>query len=64
MDVVGRVEGELRPGTSNPARIRASFGGVARNVAENLARLGVKALLGGSLACFMAAAIAGILVPV
>lgn len=40
LDVVGRVEGELRPGTSNPARIRASFGGVARNVAENLARLG------------------------
>lgn len=40
LDVVSRVEGELRPGTSNPARIRASFGGVARNVAENLARLG------------------------
>ncbi len=40
LDVVSRVEGEVRPGTSNPARIRASFGGVARNVAENLARLG------------------------
>lgn len=40
LDVVGRVEGEVRSGTSNPARIRASFGGVARNVAENLARLG------------------------
>jgi len=40
LDVVSRVEGELRPATSNPARIRASFGGVARNVAENLARLG------------------------
>ncbi len=39
-DVVGRLDADLQPGTSNPARIRASFGGVARNVAENLARLG------------------------
>ena len=29
------------PATSNPARAAASYGGVARNVAENLARLGV-----------------------
>ncbi len=29
-------------GTSNPARATASFGGVARNVAENLARLGAE----------------------
>lgn len=40
VDVVGRVRSELDRGTSNPARIRTSFGGVARNVAENLARLG------------------------
>ncbi len=40
MDVVGRLESELKPATSNPARIRRSYGGVARNVAENLARLG------------------------
>jgi pseudouridine kinase len=40
LDVVGRLEAELQPGTSNPARIRSSYGGVARNVAENLARLG------------------------
>lgn len=40
LDVVGRLQGELQPGTSSPARIRTSFGGVARNVAENLARLG------------------------
>ena len=40
LDVVSRLEGDLRMATSNPARIRASFGGVARNVAENLARLG------------------------
>jgi pseudouridine kinase len=31
----------LIPGTSNPARGQRSLGGVARNVAENLARLGV-----------------------
>lgn len=39
-DIVGRLDAELQPGTSNPARIRSSYGGVARNVAENLARLG------------------------
>jgi pseudouridine kinase len=40
LDIVGQPKGELQPGTSNPAQIRMSFGGVARNVAENLARLG------------------------
>ena len=40
MDVVGRLESDLKPASSNPARIRRSYGGVARNVAENLARLG------------------------
>jgi len=40
VDIVGRLKGEHLPGTSNPAQIRTSFGGVARNVAENLARLG------------------------
>jgi pseudouridine kinase len=40
VDIVGRLEGKLESGTSNPAKIRFSFGGVARNVAENLARLG------------------------
>jgi pseudouridine kinase len=40
MDVVGRLEADLRPASSNPARIRRSYGGVARNIAENLARLG------------------------
>jgi len=40
LDLVGRLRADLQPGTSNPARIRASFGGVARNVAENLVRLG------------------------
>lgn len=40
VDIVGRLKSEPRPGTSNPGQIRTSFGGVARNVAENLARLG------------------------
>ncbi len=39
-DLVARLDSDLQAGTSNPARIRASYGGVARNVAENLARLG------------------------
>ncbi len=38
------------------------IGAIAPNQRANLATLGVKALLGGSLACFMAAAIAGILI--
>jgi pseudouridine kinase len=40
IDIVGRLKGEPQPQTSSPAFIRMSFGGVARNVAENLARLG------------------------
>lgn len=40
LDVVARLHKDLQMATSNPARIRTSFGGVARNVAENLARLG------------------------
>jgi pseudouridine kinase len=45
IDLVGRLQGELHLETSNPAQIRSSFGGVARNVAENLARLGQPAIL-------------------
>jgi pseudouridine kinase len=40
VDIVGRLKGELRSESSTPAQIRSTFGGVARNVAENLARLG------------------------
>jgi pseudouridine kinase len=40
LDIVGQPRGELQMATSNPAQIRMSFGGVARNVAENLSRLG------------------------
>ncbi|HKU66499.1 MAG TPA: carbohydrate kinase family protein [Candidatus Baltobacteraceae bacterium] len=35
----------VQPGTSNPARSVRGFGGVARNVAENLARLGAQTAL-------------------
>jgi len=40
IDIIGRLNRELELGTSNPSRIRTSYGGVGRNIAENLARLG------------------------
>ncbi len=40
VDVVTRLQTDAQLDTSNPARIRTSSGGAARNVAENLARLG------------------------
>ena len=45
MDVVGRPQTALAAGTSSPGQVRMSPGGVARNVAENLARLGVEVSL-------------------
>ena len=39
------LEGPLLCGTSNPARSTRAFGGVARNVCENLARLGLATAL-------------------
>lgn len=42
VDIIGQLKGELLQKSSNPARIRSSFGGIARNVAENLARLGLE----------------------
>jgi pseudouridine kinase len=45
LDLKGHVTGLLRPGASNPGLVRRSVGGVARNVAENLARLGVNVAL-------------------
>jgi pseudouridine kinase len=44
-DMVGSVRSELMPHTSNPAEIRLSFGGAARNVAENLLHLGTEVTL-------------------
>lgn len=45
LDVVVRADKDLQSGTSNPGKFRVSPGGVARNVAENLARLGEQVLL-------------------
>lgn len=41
MDIHGAPRGKLRLHDSNPGIVRTSPGGVARNIAENLARLGV-----------------------
>ncbi len=40
IDRHGVLKAPLVPGTSNPGSVTTDFGGVARNVAENLARLG------------------------
>ena len=45
LDLKGHVAGLLYPGASNPGLVRRSVGGVARNVAENLARLGINVSL-------------------
>lgn len=45
LDVKGKPTAGLEPATSNPATIRLSRGGAARNVAENLGRLGAEVLL-------------------
>lgn len=45
LDTKGKPDAGLEPGTSNPGRIRRARGGTARNVAENLARLGTDVIL-------------------
>jgi len=45
IDTKGRAEGTIQSGTSTPGAIRVSVGGVGRNVAENLARLGQRVVL-------------------
>jgi pseudouridine kinase len=45
LDIVGRLEAPAEAGGSNAARVRPSFGGTSRNVAENLARLGLNVRL-------------------
>jgi pseudouridine kinase len=45
VDFVGRASSPIQLGTSNPAYVRMSHGGSARNVAENLARLGMQVSL-------------------
>ena len=49
MDVSVHAHDALRTGDSNPGRVQCSPGGVARNVAENLLRLGLDARLLGVL---------------
>lgn len=45
LDTKGKPSAGLEPSTSNPATIRSTRGGTARNVAENLSRLGAKVIL-------------------
>ncbi len=45
LDVKGKPQAGLEPGVSNPAAIRSTRGGTARNVAENLALLGADVYL-------------------
>ncbi|MCA9940206.1 MAG: carbohydrate kinase family protein [Anaerolineales bacterium] len=45
LDTKGKPLAGLEPGTSNPAHIKHTRGGTARNVAENLGRLGADVLL-------------------
>jgi pseudouridine kinase len=45
LDMKGRASDQLLPGTSVPGTVRVSHGGVGRNIAENLARLGVRTAL-------------------
>ena len=45
IDSKGRAKVPLTLGTSTPGIVRVSVGGVARNIADNLARLGIETLL-------------------
>ncbi|MHB2019591.1 MAG: carbohydrate kinase family protein [Candidatus Xenobia bacterium] len=45
LDIKGKASGQLVAHTSNPGRVDMSAGGVARNIAENLARLDVRSVL-------------------
>jgi pseudouridine kinase len=45
LDRRGMLRGPLVLGTSNPGTVYTDFGGVARNVAQNLVRLGCRVLL-------------------
>lgn len=45
IDIKARPIGEVQPGISNPGIVRNTVGGVARNIAENLARLEIPTYL-------------------
>lgn len=42
MDLMGTMTGKAVEGDSNPGKVTVSSGGVARNIAENIARLGTR----------------------
>jgi pseudouridine kinase len=48
IDITGVAAAPLRQGDSNPARVRLSGGGVGRNIACNLARLGAAVTFAGA----------------
>ena len=45
VDIKGRARGSYVAGTSNPGEVTVSAGGVGRNIAENLSRLGISVSL-------------------
>ncbi len=45
LDVKARMRNDTVAGTSNPGEVRLSVGGGARNISENLARLGIQVAL-------------------
>lgn len=45
VDVIARPDGPPQPATSNPGVVVSGLGGVGRNIAENLARLGSRVTL-------------------
>ena len=45
IDINGFPSGKLIQKSSNPGRVKLSLGGVGRNIAENLARLGLNVKL-------------------
>jgi len=45
LDIKGHVFRQIQPATSSPGRVRITVGGVGRNIAENLARLGTHTAL-------------------
>ena len=45
IDSKGKAKAPFTLGTSTPGTIRVSLGGVARNIADNLARFGIEAIL-------------------
>jgi pseudouridine kinase len=51
LDVFGFSDAQFIPRDSNPGRIEESPGGVARNIAENLARLGIETHLITAFGC-------------